>query len=750
MITRCTKLRGLGVFHGIYEDAPSWSKLTLIYGLNGRGKSTLTHAIRAIAERREDLLERRRRVGHEAPQVAVFDTPNGAIGYADGHWLGPAPQVLIFDSAFIREQVHVDTQITSEHRRKFVDLALGSEAVELFERVSSLEQRVAEERRTTREAMTLVEPEFLGSSFNQFANLVADPDIDIVVTTLEARIRNLERIERISSLTVPEAPTATWPPYADLAQQGEEVVAVDPGHHSLVAEHERRLNANAASWLQQGVDLAVDDMCPLCGQSIAGNALFAAMRATFAESLRDFLARLLGQRSALVAALERAERETIAKIEEVPLLLEPWREYVEFESTPRVDIEAIGEAFVSARAAVVAFADAKSERFDSAIDDRALSEAFERARQRVDAVLARSQAHVQAVQDSIATFRANLQTDDGSVREELAAAQRVRRRHTLDVAAKVDKVLSETRALEASESDLASARDEVRATMNERFSSFGDEVNELLKQFGAPFSLTKVSGDFTGGKARGNYRLELLGHPIDLSMTRGRFEEVLSEGDKRALAFALFVARARRGDLSETIIIVDDPMTSFDPKRKAATEDVLWDFARKAKQTVVLAHDAWFLRSLRQRSDERFPEPAVLCIREATGGVSQLLAFDLDAETRSAYHRHLLRLMELADASSDDIDRAQSLRFVIEGYVRARAPLQFPAAMSLRDMTNLIETSESGTRLSHLKSVARQVEALRRFGNGAMHPGDPLDPPPGASLDEIRAFARQALDVVFS
>ncbi len=69
-------------------------------------------------------------------------------------------------------------------------------------------------------------------------------------------------------------------------------------------------------------------------------------------------------------------------------------------------------------------------------------------------------------------------------------------------------------------------------------------INELLRKFGASFSLEGMSTNFLGNAPRSEYGLSLRGKAIPLVGDGPTFSTTLSEGDKRTLAFAFFVASA--------------------------------------------------------------------------------------------------------------------------------------------------------------------------------------------------------------
>lgn len=75
----------------------------------------------------------------------------------------------------------------------------------------------------------------------------------------------------------------------------------------------------------------------------------------------------------------------------------------------------------------------------------------------------------------------------------------------------------------------------------------------------------------------------------------------LSEGEKTTLAFAYFLSKIKAetdGDLTETIIYIDDPISSLDEDRIFYTCNAIQKEFSKSKQLFVSSHDLKFLRIL--------------------------------------------------------------------------------------------------------------------------------------------------------
>lgn len=112
----------------------------------------------------------------------------------------------------------------------------------------------------------------------------------------------------------------------------------------------------------------------------------------------------------------------------------------------------------------------------------------------------------------------------------------------------------------------------------------------------------------------------------------------MSEGDKRTLAFAFFVASTLADPkLVSRTVAFDDPMSSLDANRKHQTKLVLKKIHAKAEQIVVLAHDPYFIRDIRDalRKDDNTASIAAFQIALSSGKYSDFSAFDVDKECES-------------------------------------------------------------------------------------------------------------------
>jgi ABC-type dipeptide/oligopeptide/nickel transport system ATPase subunit len=94
-------------------------------------------------------------------------------------------------------------------------------------------------------------------------------------------------------------------------------------------------------------------------------------------------------------------------------------------------------------------------------------------------------------------------------------------------------------------------------------------------------------------------------------------DQILSEGEKRAVAMADFLTEAAV-DQHNNGIILDDPVTSLDDDWKRTLAGCLAELA-KTRQVVVFTHDLSFLYRIKERAEELMVDAVTHWIREENG-----------------------------------------------------------------------------------------------------------------------------------
>ena len=116
------------------------------------------------------------------------------------------------------------------------------------------------------------------------------------------------------------------------------------------------------------------------------------------------------------------------------------------------------------------------------------------------------------------------------------------------------------------------------------------KVGEYLAKLG----ITHFTIDLREGEEENNILIKYKGD----DETKKRLQNTLSEGEKTALAFAYFMSKVTTEvtNKSQTIIVIDDPISSLDDNRLYSTAFLIHDEFKDFKQLFVFSHNLLFLK----------------------------------------------------------------------------------------------------------------------------------------------------------
>ena len=136
-----------------------FSKLTLLYAENARGKTTLAAVLRSLSDGDPTpILERRRLSASDPPHVVIKTATPTHLIFQNGAWTSTLPDLAIFDDAFVAQNVCSGIDVQTEHKQNLHELILGTQGVAERSRMTSFRSR-APMQQTSRSPPNL--PSFL-------------------------------------------------------------------------------------------------------------------------------------------------------------------------------------------------------------------------------------------------------------------------------------------------------------------------------------------------------------------------------------------------------------------------------------------------------------------------------------------------------------------------------------------------------------------------------------------------------------
>ncbi|WP_229054370.1 AAA family ATPase [Aeromicrobium sp. Leaf350] len=763
MLKKFVSIQNVGLFADARWSRHPLGRTALLYADNGRGKSTLCTILRSVASGDPDPVQRRTTIDANGSQVIELELDqSNHVTFEDGAWSETRPEILVFDTAFVRSTVHSGGLVTADHRRNLLQFALGAAAVAAQGRLDSAntDESTAKAARDT--ATTALKQHAGTMSVPDLVALDHDADIDAKIAKAEERLTHARRKAEILRRPVGEAipePTLDLDRLFGVLDRDLAMLHDHAASAVMVDAHLRRLDDEGAeAWVRRGLALQHDETCPFCAQPTVDLPLLQAYREYFDDAyaaLADELSTVAGELEAALSAA--AVAAVVTHVETQRATFTSWNEHVHLPEL-ELDEAALAQHVDEAREQVRALVAAKRSALGSSIDEPERRAAATRARTSILQMVRSVNAHIDA---NVAEIR-RYQEELGDVTTEscqllLDRLRLTRARHREPVREIVRQLETATTALAEAGDQKKEARQELAAAMSSTLAAYRDATNVLLAQLGARFRIPDMPTTWVGGRlGQTEYVLELRGRRIkpndkDEGLS---FDIALSDGDKRTLALAFFLASIQADPAAASkVVVFDDPVCSLDRGRRETTIMAIDELSASVGQLIVMSHDAHLLRDLRTSLTKRDRDhpPTVAALGISGDDYTTFVATDLDRVCESTYMQNFRTVDRFCShpSESERLAAGQAIRPLLEGYLHRRFPGMITSDVMLGKAITQIEDAEHSSRLSHATGLVAELRRIATFANLFHHDTKPdfsaATMPPAAT---IRQFASDALDIV--
>jgi energy-coupling factor transporter ATP-binding protein EcfA2 len=222
-------------------------------------------------------------------------------------------------------------------------------------------------------------------------------------------------------------------------------------------------------------------------------------------------------------------------------------------------------------------------------------------------------------------------------------------------------------------------------------------------------------------------------------------DQILSEGEKRAVAVADFLTEAAL-DQRNNGIILDDPVTSLDDNWKNTLAACLAE-AAKTRQVVVLTHDLAFLYRIKERAEQLQVDVASHWVREENGRPGFI---HLDNSPVCERDYKSAKIANDYYARAKNAKPAEQQALLQQGFGALRT--SYEALIIFEVFNEVVARFEERLSFGRLKDVRvdpklaeeiiRRMEALSRHIEGHLHSDTfaSTKSSPATLLEEIKAF----------
>lgn len=733
-------------------------RLTLLYGQNGHGKTTLAGIIRSLQTGDPAYVAERARLGGGPPSIELR-VDGVTTTYANGKWTSTMRDLEIFDSTFVTDNVYAGEHVEPEQRKNLYHVVVGASAVALVRRIDDIDSEGRGVAREIAAAEAKLREEIQAPfSVDEFLALKPDRNAASEIATLTTKLSAVRKSKEVLArrepepFLVPGAPSKTMDVLTRSVEQLSKVAEAQVRQHVAV-----RLDSRGEQWVRQGLQyLKEDAACPFCTQDTARVELVGLFRKYFSEGYQEHVVEIERALNLVEQALgEQVLHGIQKKALENDARIRVWADLVDI-GYARASLGAFEAAARKLRGLLVEALKQKLANPSAPVADRQELEAalrdYEEGRAGLKGVnqeIARASEVVASVKKDAASV------DEGKLEQELRRLRNIQIREQPEARVLCDSLLAARLKKKALEDEKRERRRELEQLAETELANYEAAINELLANFGASFRIVETRPSFPGGKASSTYRISIDNNPLDLGDSRTPrgvpcFRTALSAGDKSTLALAFFIARLKRDPkLKFKTVVFDDPLSSLDDFRRSCTSGEIGWISRNAVQVVVLSHDALFLKAVYD-SNEKSSMKTLEIVRDGSEFV--LREWDVVKSCQHVTHQAYFNLRRFLDAGApENADLrviALDIRIYLEGSLRHTFPLEFPEEKWLGDFISAVRSAGPGSRLALWKDKLPDLEAVNDYSKKFHHSSSAAVAV--ANDAELRTHVERALKVIQS
>ncbi len=762
MITKINTIQNVGRFK---KCSPSnndhFTKFTFLYADNGSGKTTFCNILRSLKTGDIRFLIGRKTLGSTNDICVSLEAVGKNINYQNGSWTETLPDIQIFDDTYIHDNVYATDGITHDHKRNLYQVIIGNEGVEYakeYERLD-LETRTASDK--VRQQESAIQNHLLqGVLFKELATLSLPDDIETKISDAEknlAAIREsvaLRAHASVQAVSLPEVPDSFESVLTETIDGVVKDVSDKVTQH--IASH--NMQGRGEQWLSEGLQFQTES-CPYCAQELSSSELKPFIEGFFSVSYKG-----------LKLKVDRLQTEilTIFSDRVISLLkieitnnsnnLIFWSQYCDVK-LPEVDMVAIEKSLVDVRSEISKLMQRKMQSvlepvdFDSSFTS--VMNAFQELQENIS-------KYNKAVKDAASTIENNkkrLGSVDQNVAQvtlnKLLVAKNLYSGELKGWYAQYNILTSNWQRLDKEKGNAKTSLDTYTSTVMGNYES---SINDILQSFKAGFRIINTAHDYKGtGSPRSTFQIEINGvavNPGDGStpIEEPSFKNTLSAGDRSALAFAFFWAQLQsRTDLSNTIIVLDDPFSSQDGVRRTATayKAVRSNEVAAAAQMILLSHDVGFLRLAKgYLTDTNRLQCCVFGILGDPNNCSVINPYNLDLAVRTQYQNDKEAVqLYIGQLEGSELDIIRKFRPLLETYYATHFPLLFKPEHTLGDISSAIR---SVGETHPLYSIMQKLEEINLYTRDYHHGSDAGQQPAIINSNELRGKAIDVLSIIGS
>ncbi len=642
-IARIKEIKNIGTFADFSNGASlGFEKLTFIYGLNTYGKTTLTDIFQSIKNNSSDLISVRKTIPTQVsiPQKVEISIKEGnaerILKFQNNNWENNnvSKYLEVFGSEFIHKNLFTGLKSERENKENFTQFILGEDGVQKAKEIADKKRELGEKKRNIKNLV----PNFVKDKSNEEVISFLSMSIDGLVKeeleeefSIKQQEKKLED-ERLKEpqkiLNLPDIPIISFQTSEINLYIDQINLALKSGYSQIKDEVLKKVNEhisntfqngdNAINWIKEGIknsENIKEGSCVFCGQSLSSaQELINAYDLYFDEEYNKYIDDLEKSIDDNILLLEKQKYSYKGKTQEILTKVLQYKEIYKDENFKKQIIELESKISSLNEENISIKLDEVIVKLKKEIDIKlkkpyvSVSEInFENLKKEKDLyenLLNEIKDITETLKEQIINFKK--QYEDTKIIEDKIISYNVTIKDLNKKIARINQnqecinYLTSVSVISTLEIAISTLETELAQNQTLYLTTYFSKINELFNKFGSRnFTLEMITN------SRGHspiYFLDVKFHQKKIG--DDELKSVFSESDRRALALAVFWAKIdlkTPDDKSKTIVILDDPITSFDDNRIINSINLFKESLNLLSQIIVLTHYSNFIKSFCER-----------------------------------------------------------------------------------------------------------------------------------------------------
>jgi len=649
MIKKIKIIKQVGVFSNFDSGSnKEFDKLTFIYGLNTYGKSTLCDIFKSLSSGDNEIIKKRKTKPEDKSKqqqivLSVYDNDSNSespITFQNDNWSNNsiAENLEIFDAAFVYENVFDGISLLDnrETKENFSDFILGAEGVRLGHELGEKRKDLRDQKKDKKKTIPDYVKNANDAEIREFINLeVTEPleslKNEIAAFTNKKRIlsENIQNKDKI--LQLPEPSKISVPIFGSLTNGIDNANTIlktsfDDLEEEAIAklqEHIKHCLQNdneAENWIKKGLTFVSDGSCPFCGQDLtSAKELIGTYQAYFNQEYMEFIANIDNNLDRHLACIsmsinsENAANRALLNLKEYSGKIDTkeYKNAVKAIENSKVKIpeleKQINDAISAIKSSLEKFSESKKQKPYCSIEKVGKKDLIDIISQ-YQKILQEINDNIEIIVKYISTYKDKFRDDTASV--ELQKLENIiqkyeKKKARIEQADKCNEYTEKKASIENLTKEVDKLSSGLEKDQNDYLEKYFNSIDSFFQKLGGK--------DYKIEKSRPSDRGDKKVYGITVKYKNKKVSNndlpfVFSDSDRRALALSIFWAKlntAKGSELTNKIIILDDPVTSFDDNRIIKNNDIIWNFKDKANQVILLTHYPSFVKEFYKRCNPK-------------------------------------------------------------------------------------------------------------------------------------------------